>query len=276
MMLTALSVQLREQPAGVKRWLGRLRRDRVQIDIKRARGVTLKHVTYISFSGQVRLDKTDKIIGSQRSRLLCSDKLVFPRQSGYQRFDAPDFNARLCANTALAVLRQCGGDVHPGIVDRHGRHTGLTRSALGLCSSVTVITNRGDIYREANEQALDELGAAAFVTTNAADLAKCDLVIVPEPDFEPLCLSPNAVVLAVEPPSRQTPSWFYRYKIKIPNGFDSIKPEDLDGAYFCSALYTLGAQYELGSIVPVRIEADGRTCTVATLCDLLLDNITQK
>ena len=268
-MLTALSVKLPEQPPGFKRFLGKLRGDRVQIDIKRARGVTLKHVTYISFSGQVRLDKTDKIIGSQRSRLLCSDKLVFPRQSGYHRFDASDFNVRLCTNTALAVLQRRGESIRLGIADFDGRYTELTLSALRLCNNVTVITNRGDIYRETNEQALDELGASAYITSNAEDMSESDLIIIPEPSYAPLGISPDAVVLAVEPPPNQNNNWFYRYKIKIPNGFDAIKPEDLDGAYFCSALYTLGSQYELGSIVPVRVEADGRTCTVETLCELI-------
>ena len=103
-MLTALSVKMAERPAGIKGIAHKLKRDKIQINVLESRGVALKHVTYISYSGQVKLDKTDKIIGSQRSRLLCSDKLIFPHHSGYKRFSSPSFSARLCTNTALSIL----------------------------------------------------------------------------------------------------------------------------------------------------------------------------
>lgn len=272
-MLTALSVRLPEQQTGIKQLARRLRRDKVQIDIKRARGVTLKHITYISYSGQVRLDKTDKIIGSQRSRLLCSDNLVFPHHSGYMRFDSRAFTSRLCSNAALAVLQRLkpSCSVRLGIVDSRGVHTELMRRALAFCADVTVITDNGQAYRAETERAMDELGAASFVTSNPADLKNCGLVLIPDKTYAQLCIGDNALVIASEPPEKPRENWFYRYKVKMPNGFSSLKPDELDGEYFCSALYTLGAQYELGSMVPVLVEADGKTCTIETLC-ALLDN----
>lgn len=277
-MLTALSVRVLAQPSGVRRLAHRLRRDKVEISIRRARGVTLKHVTYISYSGQVRLEKTDNVIGLQRSRLLCAENLVFPHNSGYKRFRSLSFRQRLCTNTALAVLKALPPEVKPrlGIIDIYGGYPEFMLRALRCCGDVTVVTRGGEVYTEAQELALNELGASAVITSRSEDLRGCHLVVAPDTGCILPDLGEKTVVLAVEPPEGQRhEQWYYSYKIQVPGGFASIKPEELDGEYFCSALYTLGAQYELGSMVPVRIEGCGRTRTIETLC-ASLDNRDQK
>ncbi len=277
-MLTALSVRIPEQPSGVRRLAHRLRRDKVKITFRRARGVTLKHVTYISYSGQVRLEKTDSVIGIQRSRLLCADNLIFPHNSGYRRFSSRSFKQRLCTNTALAVLKALPPDaaLRLGIADIYGGFPEFMLKALRCCGDVTVLTRGGEVYAEAQELALNELGASAVITSRPEDLRGCDLVVAPDSGCVLPDLGENTVVLAVEPPSRErSEQWYYSYKIQVPGGFDGIKPEELDGEYFCSALYTLGEQYELGSMVPERVGGSGRTRTIETLC-ASLDNRRQK
>ena len=280
-MLTALSVKLSEHPTGIRGIAHRLKRDKIQIDVRQSRGVTLKHVTYISFSGQVRLDKTDKIIGSQRSRLLCSDKLIFPHHSGYKRFSSYGFASRLCTNAALAVLRgmENSDRLRVGIIDRHGKNAEFLLSVLKYCNDVTVITNNSPAYREVLDAALVDLGATAVVTQNSAELLTRDFVIIPGKTYEPVPLNSSTLVLGIAADDVQSPNYYYSYKIKMPNGFNELKPPELDGEYFCSALYTLAAQYELGSMVPVRIEGDGKTRTVETLrayLAKLVDNHSQK
>ena len=61
----------------------------------------------------------------------------------------------------------------------------------------------------------------------------------------------------------------------MPNGFDALKPDELSEEYFCSALYTLGAQYELGSIVPLNCCGKYGSQTVNSLSELL-DNRAKK
>ena len=280
-MLTALSVKMAERPAGIKGIVNKLKRDKIQINVLESRGVALKHVTYISYSGQVKLDKTDKIIGSQRSRLLCSDKLIFPHHSGYKRFSSPSFSARLCTNTALSILQGLENReaLRLGIADRRGRHTDFMLSVLKLCADVTVLTSNLGAYRDALDTALTEMGATAALTQNQSDLSDCDFIIIPEKIYEPMTFNGEPLVLGVEKEGVNSPNYFYSYKIKVPNGFAELKPEELDGEYFCSALYTLAAQYELGGIVPVRIEGEGKTRTVETLrayLAKLLDNHSQK
>ncbi len=179
-MLTALSVKMAERPAGIKGIVNKLKRDKIQINVIESRGVALKHVTYISYSGQVKLDKTDKIIGSQRSRLLCSDKLIFPHHSGYKRFSSPSFSARLCTNTALSILQGLENReaLRLGIADRRGRHTDFMLSVLKLCADVTVLTSNLGAYRDALDTALTEMGATAAVTQNQSDLSDCDFIII--------------------------------------------------------------------------------------------------
>ena len=53
-MLTALTVKKHERRKGMKGLVDRLKRDRAVVQVKRARGVYLKQITYISFLFFVR------------------------------------------------------------------------------------------------------------------------------------------------------------------------------------------------------------------------------
>ena len=59
-MLTALTVKKHERRKGIKGLADRLRRDRAVVKIKRARGVYLKHITYISYGRKPRFEKLYK------------------------------------------------------------------------------------------------------------------------------------------------------------------------------------------------------------------------
>ena len=72
-MMTALSVRVPESKKGLRGWAEKLRGDRIEVKTCRARGVTLRHVIYTSYSGTVKLEKADEVIGMQRDRLLCSE-----------------------------------------------------------------------------------------------------------------------------------------------------------------------------------------------------------
>ena len=116
----------------------------------------------------------------------------------------------------------------------------------------------------------EELGAAAVITRRREELSACGLVIAPRPVREPLPLREKAVVLtAGKPlvPLNGTVLW--RYHFKMPDGFADIKPEELSEEYFCSALYTLGSQFELGSIVPLSAQGERGSCDAKALAAIL-------
>ena len=106
-MITALSVKIPEKQKGLRAIAERLRRDRVEVEDREARGVRLRHVTYVSYSGELRLEKTLDAIGCQRGRVLCSERLIFPRASGFRRFSSTAFSSRICTNFALQTLSFC-------------------------------------------------------------------------------------------------------------------------------------------------------------------------
>lgn len=271
-MLTALSVNIPERADGLKRLRDRLRRDRVEVQVSRARGVSLRHITYTSYSGEVRLDKTDGVVGTQRDRLLCSEKLVFPHSSGYRRFESSSFSARLCVNMALETLRNCqhSTELRLGIYDPTAIAADFLLHALEFCVNPVIITKNHTPYRLARERALNELGAAVSLTTRIEDLAQCDFVIAPSRIHEPLPLRSTAIVLTSgEPKPSVDGEIYYSYSFRMPNGFASLKPAELSEEYFCSALYTLGKQYALGSIVPLTCNGKTGAQTVKSLSNLL-------
>ena len=268
-MLTSLSVKFPEKGKGLKKLANKLRKDSVNVEIKRARGVSIKQITYTSYSGRIMLDKADSVIGAQRSRLLCSEKLKFPENSGYGRFYSTDFSARLCTNMALGVLCECKNPekLRVGIYDLDGDSHNFLFHILGFCSEVTVVTQNSEPYRYELDRAMEELGASAVITKNADDLSECDFIVAPTPIEDTLHLKDTAIVLTVERPKVQINGFaYYKYYLKMPNGFDLLKPQECDEEYFCSALYTLASQYELGSIIPTLCRNDQTTQTVKSLC----------
>ena len=271
-VITVLSVKLPEAKGRLDKLTRRLRRDKLDISIREARGVCLKHITYTGYNGKICLERADKIIGAQRAQLVCSDKLVFPENCGYKRFCSREFSVRLCTNMALSVLSACGcaAKIKLGIYDINGDSCDFLYHALEYCSDVTIFTKNIGAYRCVADRALDELGAASVITTNPGELSGCDFAVAVQPVEHELGLSANTIVLTVaEPRAKIGGRVYYRYHFRMPNGFDAIKPPDLDEEYFCSALYTLGGQYQLGSIVPLVCRGFQSSQTVKSLCESL-------
>ncbi len=271
-VITVLSVRLPEAKGRLDKLTRRLRRDKLDVSIREARGVHLKHITYTGYNGKICLERADKIIGSQRTQLICSDMLVFPENCGYRRFYSREFSVRLCTNMALSVLSACGcaSDLKLGIYDINGDSCDFLYHALEYCSDVTVFTKNAGAYRCVADRALDELGAASVVTQNPGELSGCDFVVAVQPIEHELGLRSGAIVLTVaEPKAKVGGRVYYRYHFRTPNGFDTIKPSELDEEYFCSALYTLGGQYQLGSIVPLVCRGFQSSQTVKSLCEFL-------
>ena len=268
-MITALKVKVPENDEGINKIINRLRRDKIESKIKRARGVSIRHITYTSYSGKIKLEKADKIIGEQKSQLLCDINLKFPLESGYKRFCSDDFSSRLCTNMAISILMEfeTPEKLKVGIYDKSGKNADFLFNVLEYCSDVSVVTENSNAYQSVLSRALDELGASAVVTRNIAELENCNFVIAPQTIEEKLPLKEDALVLTVDCPKVHNEGMvYYKYHFRMPNGFDTIKPDSFDEEYFCSALYTLASQYELGSIVPLVCRNYASSQTVKSLC----------
>lgn len=268
-MITALSVKVPEKTTGINKIVNKIRRDKVESTIKRARGVSVRHVTYTSYSGKIKLEKADKIIGEQRSQLLCDKNLNFPKESGYERFDSIDFSSRLCTNMALCVLMEYENPekLKVGIYDKNGSSADILFNVLKYCNDVSVVTQNTEVYKTVLDRALDELGASAVITESVSELEKCNFVIAPQIIEEKLPLKSDTLVLTAGCPKVHNDGMlYYKYHFRMPNGFDLLKPDALDEEYFCSSLYTLASQYELGSIIPLVCRNYSSSQTTKSLC----------
>ena len=267
-MLTALTVKKHERRKGIKGLADRLKRDRAVIQVRRARGVYLKHITYISYGRKPRFDKLEKIIGDSRNRVICSPKLEFPDNCSFRRFDNSDFTARLCTNLAICLLSMCdfSEKLKIGIYDPDGRDSDFLPYVLNFSSDVTVVTDYPDVYYDENERIMENMGACSVVTKRREELECCQLIIAPRIIENTFSSNENTLILTNgRPMAELTGEVYYKYYFKMPNGFDRIKPQELETEYFCSALYSLGRQYSLGSIVPTMCSNFSTTQTVQSL-----------
>lgn len=270
-MITALSVKIPERRRGLRGWTERLRGDRVKVETKEARGVTLRHVIYTSYSGELRLEKTIDAVGCDRGSILCSERLIFPRASGYRRFSSTAFSARLCVNFALDVLSRCqnAAALRIGIYDPAAVCADLLFPALERCNDVAVVTGAAAPYLCEAERAMEEMGAAALITKSRSALGNRDLIIAPQHVVEQVCVDDAVLLTAAKPDGNPGGTQLYRYRFRMPNGFAQMKPRELSEEYFCSALYTLGAQYALGSIVPLSAGGNRAEYTAGQLAKWL-------
>ena len=239
-MITALSIKIPEKKKGLRAFADKLRSDRVEAEDKTAGSVTLRHIVYTSYSGELKLERLNSLAGVERCRLLCSERLIFPRQSGYRRFCSTAFSSRLCTNFALGVLKSFknAADLRVAIYDPAAYCADYLLSVLEYCADVTVVTSCFEPYFCAADRALCKLGAAVMVTGNRSELERSDFVIAPQPISEEI----------------------------------KLKPFDLSEEYFCSALYTIGGQHQLGSILPLSAEGSRGVRSISEFAQLLLDN----
>lgn len=267
-MLTALTVKKHERRKGIKGLADRLRRDRAVVKIKRARGVYLKHITYISYGRKPRFEKLEKIVGDSKNRIICSPKIKFESDSKFKRFENSDFSARLCTNLAICLLSMCDftEKLKIGIYDLDGRESEFLPYVMKYSSDVTVVTDCPDVYYDENELVMENMGACSVVTKRTEELEHCHLIIAPHTIEKTFSSNENTLILTNgRPKAELTGEVYYKYYFKMPNGFDRIKPQEIETEYFCSALYSLGRQYSLGSIVPTMCSNFSATQTVKSL-----------
>lgn len=281
-MLTALTVKNEKAEKWYERLLNKIRGNSIDVDIKSARGVALRHITYINRNGSVNWFAIENEIGDSRDRILCDESVLLPENMGFTRFENTVFKARLSCNLGLYVLSKISGEA-PGIkaalYDVKGICCDYLKSFFnyagdgdgGGFGELCVITDNRGAYEKAAAEIMDESGAAVFISDRRDNLFDCALIIAPERIEESLPVSGGAIVLTGFAPTVCTPGLVYfDYHFRMPNMFDRIKPESLSCEYFAGALFSKGRQYELGSIVPTTCSNLTSSQTPRSICDYLL------
>ena len=164
-MITSLNVVFPEKCGKIRGFFNRLRGDKVCVEIKRARGVSVKQLTYICRRQKVNLNKIDRAIGNQRTRLLCCEEMIFPNDSGYKRFYSPLFSARLCTNMALFALSKFDTPerLTVGIYDPDAQCTDLVSFVLKYTGNACIITDNEDVFYDELNTIAEETGALSLI-----------------------------------------------------------------------------------------------------------------
>lgn len=270
-MIAALNIVYEDKGRRLSKIINKIKRDKITVELRRSRGICLAYVTYTSYNGKVNLDKLSGVVGSQRRRILCESWVDFPKNSDFVRFESNTFKARLCTNMTYQILKASNGSgIKLGIYDPQAVICDFMLNALEYCKNVLVVTDESKMYYTQLNRALDELGATAVITSNTDELGKCNLIIAPQSISTELSLKSSAIVLTTQKPIKPISGLvYYDYNFKIPTSFAKIKPDMLSDEYFCSALYTLENQYELGTITPNLCTNGTNSQTVSSILKFL-------
>lgn len=268
-MLTALTIENKVENIWYKRFVNSIIGDDIKVSISSARGVALRHITYINRKNKINWEKISQTAGQQKNEVLCNEDTPLFKGCGIRRFYSSEFAGRLCVNMLLHVLSKADADVRElsiGLYDLKGEHTDILKSLLKYSSNVKVVTNEAKRYADVAEVIMEEQGASVMISKNEKYLSKCFLVIAPDKILNSIPVAQNAILFTCEKPAVCLNGLvYYRYFFKMPNKFGEIKPKELSYEYFASALYTKGRQYELGSIIPTMCYNESSSQTIYSL-----------
>ncbi len=276
-MLTALTIKKEESRKWYKKLFNYVRGNSLYSEIKSARGVVLRDITYICRNGTVNWYALDSEIGAQRNHLLCDDSIVFPKNMGFKRFENTDFKRRLACNLGIYILSKLKGelpDIKTALYDPAGECPDALKGIVNFCGNINVVSDNAEAYEGISEELMDESGASVFISGKRDNLSDCALIIAPCRISESIPASGGAIVLTSFAPMVCTSGLVYfDYHFRMPNMFDRIKPESLSCEYFAGALFTKGRQYELGSIVPTTCSNFSSSQTPRSICDYLIRTV---
>ena len=248
-MMTAL--QIERHDSGFWRLL---RHNRVRVEHRYCDSAAVRCVTYEQYRGKVSWTVIDRIVKAQRNRLLCSQTLALPRESGYKRFVSQELDRRMCENAALYLLREadCRG-AKVVLIDDTGDSAGLCEYLADHCDPIYVVTEAKGIYAAQAEVLLNEKGAALRVCSGTDCLQDADLIIAPRQLTQTLPCSSSALILTGETPAAvQNTTAICEYYFDLPAKYKELCPSFLDEMYFASALFALTGARELGGEIFTR------------------------
>lgn len=268
-MLTALTVTNKTEKFCIKRIINYICGNKIEIEVKQVRGVTLKHIEYINRTGKINWQEIDRCVGIQRNHLLCSKYLQLPENMGYRRFYSEEFAKRLCTNMALYILSKLEKprELKVCLYDKDGENADALIHFLKYSPEIKVITQNREVYGLQAEMILEDTGISPVICETTQSLEDCDFLIAPCAIEEKLPLKNKAVTLTTCCPcAEQNGALYFRYHFKMPNKFETIKPDDLSDFYFASALYTKARQHQLGSIVPMLCSNYAGGARIESIC----------
>lgn len=272
-MMTALHIE--EHSGGIFHFL---RRNRVRVEHRYCDDAALKSVTYEHYRGRISWTTIDRFVKAQRNRVLCSDSLELPVESGYKRFESFALSRRMCENAALYLLREADRKgLKAVLVDNCGDSVGLCAHLADYCDPLYVVSGMMEIYAAQAEELLNEKGAALLICRGTDCFRDADLIIAPQRLTEILPCTAQALILTGEKPSApQNGTVIHEYFFDLPAKYKELCPSFLDFRYFAEALYTMTNASDLGSEIFTRCGDGSILHTRASLVQLFKNRLNSR
>ncbi len=202
------------------------------------------------------------LIQDENRSILCREDISIPNNIGIKRYSSNLFTKQLCKNASVEYIKVNHFDprgLKVVLFDKDAKYIDILENIIMLTSDIKVVTDSSSVYFNKADRLMDEYGAS-IVIADSKNFSSCaDILIAPDKITHRLDLKKNAVIFTSQKPSVPLDGTiYYSYKIKLPQKFKNIVPDDLEPVYFLSALYDQYNMKKLSTIVPSHCVSDNK------------------
>lgn len=176
--------------------------------------------------------------------ILLPDGVQLPQGSPLRAYVPDAFDREVLLRTACRLIAATRMPMYKrvlGIIDEHGRHTGMLPELLRHYTSVKALTRNAARYEQAAERMMYELGAPVLQVEGLSGFSDCALVLAPEAYSSQEDARLKCPVLAAKPVKlRYRTDVVDRLCVSLPDtqAGDAL-PEGIDTHLLAGALYEL-------------------------------------
>ncbi len=252
-MLTVLNIEKNSSKNFMQKIKSLFRPYEISAAVKKQNKISVLYIKYRLNRGKINYKKIyDYAIGAPKT-VLCSGELEL-ENTPFRRFESIEYACVMMQNAVCDILKRA--DVSPDSLkiayyDPMADHPLFAEKLSEFTSQLMVITNMPGFYEKESERLSDSIGVSLIVSDSPERLSDCDILISPERIETKLPLSEKTIVFTSARPSVSLKGTvLYEYFPEFPYKYQRLRPENIDGFYFLSALYTLCGVKELGKLIP--------------------------
>jgi hypothetical protein len=132
--------------------------------------------------GKIDWEAVERICGSYAAKLLLPENLELPTGGRLRRLSLQRFGEQVLLKTACELVDRTKMPMYRrvlGLIDPAGSYTDMLSGLLKHFTSVKVLTEETQIYREASDRMMEELGAPVLLAEDFGSFRDCVLVVAP-------------------------------------------------------------------------------------------------
>jgi hypothetical protein len=132
--------------------------------------------------GKIDWEAVERICGSYAAKLLLPENLEPPTDGRLRRLSLRRFGEQVLLKTACELVARTKMPMYRrvlGLVDPAGNHASLLPGLLRHYTSVKVLTEETQWYRDISDQMMEDLGAPVLLAEDFGSFRDCVLVVAP-------------------------------------------------------------------------------------------------